>query len=86
MYEERKIVIIMNPKQLRDLADKMEEKFPKLVPGNTTFIDFLGYSQDLKVCLHLDQKSTAALLFALQEGLLLGCREKIVIYTDSERL
>ena len=27
-----------------------------------------------------------ALLFALQEGLLLGCREKIVIYTDSELL
>jgi ribonuclease HI len=27
-----------------------------------------------------------ALLFALQEGLFLGCREKIIIYTDSELL
>jgi ribonuclease HI len=27
-----------------------------------------------------------ALLFALQEGLLLGCREKITVYTDSELL
>lgn len=27
-----------------------------------------------------------ALLFALQEGLFLGCREKITVYTDSELL
>ena len=54
-YEERKIVICASPLELRKLADKMEEIWPKLKPGNTTFIDFLAYKDDLKVCLHLDQ-------------------------------
>lgn len=56
MYEERNVIITMNPDQLRKLADKMEETFPRLKLGQTTFVDFLGYSSDLKVCLHLDQE------------------------------
>ena len=56
MHEERKIVITMNPDQLRKLADDMERKFPKKTCGETTFIDFLGVSPTLKVCLHADQE------------------------------
>lgn len=56
MYEERKIIITMSPDDLRSLADKMEEKFPKKRLGESTFIDFLGYSPDLQVCLHADQE------------------------------
>ncbi len=56
MYKEpEKIIITMNPDQLRGLADKMEEVFPTKRLGDTTFIDFLGYSKDLQVCLYADQ-------------------------------
>ena len=56
MYENREIIITMNPDELRALADKMEATFPRLRLGQTTFVDFLGYSEDLKVKLHLDQE------------------------------
>jgi len=56
-YEEkRKIIITMNPDELRSLADKMEEKFPTFLPGQSTFIDLFSYSDDLLVCLHADQQ------------------------------
>ena len=56
MYKEpERINITMNPDQLRELADKMEEVFPTIGLGETTFIDFLGYSKDLHVCLLADQ-------------------------------
>ena len=53
---EKKIVVTMNPKELRDLADKMEKDFPKSGIGDSTFIDFLVYSQDLQIHLHADQE------------------------------
>lgn len=56
MREERKIIITMNPKQLRNLADDMERQFPKKKIGDSCFIDFLGHSQNLQVCLHADQE------------------------------
>ena len=55
MHEERKIIITLNPDKLRELADKMEHDFQKKRLGQSTFIDFLGYSSDLQVCLHADQ-------------------------------
>ena len=56
MHEERKIIIRMNPDQLRKMADKMEKEYPKMAPGQSTFIDFLGYSNTLQVYLHVDQQ------------------------------
>ena len=56
MREERSIIITMNPDQLRKLADKMEKIYSKLTFFNTTFVDFLGHTPELRVCLHLDQE------------------------------
>jgi len=56
MREERNIIITMNPDQLRKLADKMEQQYPTLKIGDSTFVDFLGYKPDLRVSLHLDQE------------------------------
>jgi hypothetical protein len=56
MREEHRIIITMNPDQLRKLADKMEKDFPKKTVGDSTFIDFLGHSPELQVCLHADQE------------------------------
>ena len=56
MREERNIIITMNPDQLRKLADKMEQAYPTLKIGDSTFVDFLGYKPDLRVSLHLDQE------------------------------
>lgn len=53
---EKKIIVTMNPDELRKLADKMEKDFPKKQLGQSTFIDFLVYSEDLKVHLHADQE------------------------------
>ncbi len=56
MSEERKIIICTNPENLRQLADKMESQYRRSIVGDTCFVDFLGYSSDLHVCLHLDQE------------------------------
>lgn len=50
-----KIIITMNPDELRGLADRMEEAYLTRTVGQTTFVDFLGNSRDLHVCLHFDQ-------------------------------
>tara|TARA_R110002096_G_C14661910_1_gene728317 strand:+ start:11792 stop:12031 length:240 start_codon:yes stop_codon:yes gene_type:complete len=55
MHEERNIVITMNPDELRALADKMESMYAKSEIGDSKFVDFLGYTPNLKVCLHYDQ-------------------------------
>ena len=54
-YIDKKIIVTMNPDELRDLADKMEAKFPMLQIGDSTFITSLVYSDDLRIDLHLDQ-------------------------------
>lgn len=56
MREERKIKITMSPNELRRLADKMEEVYLKGMWGDSTFVDFLGYSSDMQVCLYIDQE------------------------------
>ena len=53
--QEKTIIITASPKELRDLADKMEERWSKLTPGQTTFVDFIDHEGDLDVHLHLDQ-------------------------------
>jgi hypothetical protein len=58
VHQENKIILTMSPKELRDLADKMEERWPKLRLGQTCFVDILHYSRDDRdpmVVLHLDQ-------------------------------
>lgn len=55
-YIEKKIIVTMNPDELRGLADKMERDFPNKQLGQSTFIDFLVYSDDLRVDLHADQQ------------------------------
>jgi hypothetical protein len=51
--EERKITA--SPKEVRDLADKMEERYAKCKLGDTTFVDFMGSEGNLRICLHFDQ-------------------------------
>ena len=53
--EEREIKITMSPKELRDLADKMEAMYKKLVCGQSTFVDHLNCSPELTISLYLDQ-------------------------------
>ena len=53
---EKKIVVTMNPDELRSLADKMEEKFPKKRLGESAFIDFLTYGNDCTIELHAEQE------------------------------
>lgn len=58
-FYQNKLIITMSPKELRDLADKMEARWPKLRAGETTFVDILHHStggQDPMIVLHLDQK------------------------------
>ena len=45
----------MTPQELRDLADKMEYRYPRLRPGDSTFVDFLAYDKEYVVKLMLDQ-------------------------------
>jgi len=54
--EERKIIITMSPVELRELADRMEKLWPHLRPTDPVFVDFLHYSSNFQVCLHLDQE------------------------------
>ena len=53
--EEREIILTISPKELRDLADKMEDRFPKKRIGETTFIASLHSSENFSISLHLDQ-------------------------------
>jgi hypothetical protein len=55
-FEDRKIIITTNPDELRRLADLMEEKFPKIPLGKSSFIDFLAVTPEYKVCIHADQE------------------------------
>lgn len=56
---ENKLILTMSPKELRDLANKMEERWAKLKLGDTTFVDILHHARDDRdtmVVLHLDQE------------------------------
>ncbi len=53
--EERNIILTMNPDELRALANKMERRWEKITMGQTTFVEFLHFSDELKISLHLDQ-------------------------------
>jgi len=56
---EHKLILTMSPKELRDLADKMEKVWPTLRPGQSTFVELLHYPKDDRgtwVELHLDQQ------------------------------
>lgn len=57
VMEERTIIVTMSPKELRDMADKMERQFPKKKIGDSCFIDFLGYGDGFKVALYGDQEA-----------------------------
>ncbi len=56
---EKKLILTMSPKELRDLADKMEKRWKELKLGQPTFVDILHHAkddQDTMVVLHLDQE------------------------------
>ena len=53
MREERRIIITMNPDQLRKLADKMEKDFPKKTIGESTFTVGPGYDPKVWACVWL---------------------------------
>jgi len=55
-HEENKVIITMSPKELRDLADKMEREFPKKKLGESCFIGILGHTKTSMVVLHADQE------------------------------
>lgn len=50
------VIITMSPKELRDIADRMEGRFPAMCIGDSTFISCLHITEDLKVDMHLDQE------------------------------
>jgi hypothetical protein len=55
--KDNKIIITMSPEDLRRLADEMEERWNELRPGDSTFVDIIGYLEDkTRICLHLDQE------------------------------
>ena len=56
MVVETRITIQMSPDKLRDLADKMEREFPKLLPGDSSVIDVLGSRDNIVVLLSADQE------------------------------
>ena len=49
------IMVFSSPKELRKWADKIEETYPKLLPGDNTFVDFIHCSKELVIKLHIDQ-------------------------------
>ncbi len=53
--KEEKIIITCSPKELRDLADKMESRWKELCLGDSTFVDLVHIDQERIVCFHLDQ-------------------------------
>jgi len=53
--EERKIILTMNPDELRELANKMEKIYPTLKMGQDCFVDFLHHESNFTVDLYLDQ-------------------------------
>jgi len=57
VYELREINISTNPKYLRDLADKMEQHWPKFKVGQDTFVDIIGYTEDgTMIKVNMDQE------------------------------
>lgn len=58
-HYQNKLIITMSPKELRDLADKMEKRWTELRAGQECFVDILHYStggSDPMVVLYLDQQ------------------------------
>ena len=56
--EPLKIHITMSPKELRDLADKCEQKASAAKIGNSCFVDFLAHNQEYIILLNFDQERT----------------------------
>lgn len=53
--EEKLIHIKMSPVELRELAHRMDKAFEERIPGHSTQIAVIAYSDDVKICLHMDQ-------------------------------
>ena len=59
--DEKNIFITASPKELRDLANKMEESFLKAKVGDSTFVAVLGEGRDFRIVLHFNQEEVVAL-------------------------
>lgn len=55
-HEERTISLTFSPKELRRLADKMEKRFPLLMPGDNTCVEAKQIQPGVMVLIHLDQE------------------------------
>ena len=57
-YKEPETIHIQtSPKRLRELADKMEKKWPTLMAGDSTFVGYLHCDRDLVIKLNIDQEA-----------------------------
>tara|TARA_R110000737_G_C14382721_1_gene450832 strand:- start:320 stop:526 length:207 start_codon:yes stop_codon:yes gene_type:complete len=57
VYELREIVISTNPDYLREIADKMEKKWPTLSIGQDTFVANIGCMEDgTSINVNMDQE------------------------------
>jgi hypothetical protein len=57
VHELHEINISTSPVYLRKLADKMEEKWPTLRAGDSTFVDIIGYTKDgTMIKINIDQE------------------------------
>lgn len=56
--EPIKINITASPKELRALADRMEQSARCVTLGQTCFVDFLAYDKEYIVSLLFDQERT----------------------------
>lgn len=56
---KHELMLFMTPRELRDLADKMEARWPKLRAGENTCVDVLHFAKDVQdttVTLHMEQR------------------------------
>lgn len=56
VHEQRIINLTMSPSELRQLADKMEARFPKIRYGESMFCDILHYGKEFEIHLYIDQE------------------------------
>lgn len=55
-HELRHIRIVIGPSELRELADKMEKKFPALRIGDDTYLTTIAHGKDFRIDVCMDQE------------------------------
>jgi hypothetical protein len=52
--EEKRIILTMDPEELRDLANRMERRWKNIELGDSCYVDTISYT-DPRIDLYLDQ-------------------------------